>query len=178
MAKDNIALLAGSWSKSIEQGRNQVNDQKSQPSEPLMVEKSQPPALLNGKRGKKRRRFTSPFPSDREAESDQDSDLSDYIPSNPHNRSFKSHRARLSESLINDSSEVGAPSGLSQTTVIYEQQTWEGEIIDERDVKLVRGRPRKQYLVRWKSTWVDAGRLKSPELVQVWKDKKESRHGQ
>jgi hypothetical protein len=29
--------------------------------------------------------------------------------------------------------------------VIYEQQSWEGEIIDERDMKQGRGRPRKQY---------------------------------
>ena len=61
--------------------------------------------------------------------------------------------------------------------VIYEQQSWEGEIVGEKDVKQGRGRPRKQYLVRWKPSWVDGGRLTAPGLMQNWREKRASRDG-
>ncbi len=51
--------------------------------------------------------------------------------------------------------------------IVYEQQSWEGEIIDERDMKQGRGRPRKQH-VRWKPSWVDGGPLTAP---QNWRKK-------
>lgn len=57
-------------------------------------------------------------------------------------------------------------------TIIYERQSWEEEIIDEKDVKQGRGRPRKQYLVRWEQSWVDEGHLSAPELLQNWREKK------
>ncbi len=63
----------------------------------------------------------------------------------------------------------------SRMAIIYEQQSWEGEIVDERDMKQGRRRPRKQYLVRWKSSWVDGGRLTAPGLVENWKEKKASK---
>jgi len=56
--------------------------------------------------------------------------------------------------------------------VVFEQQSWEGEIVEEMDVKQGRGRPRKQYLVQWKPSWVDGRQLTAPGLVQNWKDKK------
>ena len=37
--------------------------------------------------------------------------------------------------------------GRSRMAVIYEQQSWEGEIINERDMKQGHGRPHKQHLV-------------------------------
>ena len=40
-----------------------------------------------------------------------------------------------------------------------EQQSWGGEIIDERDSRQGRGRPRKQYLVRWKASHVGLDHL-------------------
>ena len=60
----------------------------------------------------------------------------------------------------------------SRTAVVYEQQSWEGEIIDERDIKQERGRPRKEYLVGWKPSWMPISRLTAPGLVQSWKAKK------
>ena len=60
----------------------------------------------------------------------------------------------------------------SRMTVIYEQQSWEGEIINERDVKQGRGRPRKQYLVRRNPSWVDGARLTASGLLQNWREKK------
>ena len=63
---------------------------------------------------------------------------------------------------------------MSQTSgmaVVYKQQCWEGEIIDKRDIKQGRGRARKQYLTRWKQSWVDGGRLTAPGSVQDWKEK-------
>ena len=35
----------------------------------------------------------------------------------------------------------------SQMAVIYEQQSWKGKIVQERDVKQGHGRPRRQHLV-------------------------------
>lgn len=62
--------------------------------------------------------------------------------------------------------------------VVYEQQSWEGKIVDEREVKQGqgrgRGRPRKQYFIRWKPSWVDGGRLTAPELLQSWRKTKVS----
>jgi len=57
----------------------------------------------------------------------------------------------------------------NNNTVIYEQQIWEGEILNEREVKQGRGRPRKQYLIQWEPSWVEAGRLTAPELLRKWK---------
>ncbi len=61
-------------------------------------------------------------------------------------------------------------------TVIYEQKHWEGVIVDERDEKQGRGRPRKQYLVQWKSSWVDGAILAAPALLQQWRETKTSRN--
>lgn len=58
--------------------------------------------------------------------------------------------------------------------VIYEQQSWEGKIVDEREAKQGRGRPRKQYLIQWNSSWVDDARLTAPELLQNWRRTKVS----
>ena len=60
----------------------------------------------------------------------------------------------------------------SRTTVIYKRQSWEEEVVGERNVRQGRGRPRKQYLVQGKQSWVDGGRLTAPELLQNWKEKK------
>lgn len=65
--------------------------------------------------------------------------------------------------------------GLGGGVLQLPQQSWEGEIIKERDTKHGRGRPRKQYLVRWKPSWVDGARLTAPELLQNWKEKKASK---
>lgn len=35
-----------------------------------------------------------------------------------------------------------------------------------------RERLRKQYLIRWKKSWVDGVRLASPDLLRNWKEKK------
>jgi hypothetical protein len=60
----------------------------------------------------------------------------------------------------------------SRTTVIYKRQSWEEKVVGERNVRQGRGRPRKQYLVQGKQSWVDGGRLTAPELLQNWKEKK------
>ena len=59
--------------------------------------------------------------------------------------------------------------------VIYEQQSWEGEIVDERDMKQGRGRSHKQYLVRWEPSWMDGGRLTAPSLTQNWRERRASK---
>lgn len=62
------------------------------------------------------------------------------------------------------------------SAVVYEQQSW-GETIDERDVKQGRGRPRKEYLVRWKRPRIPGCRLTTPGLVESWKTKKAFKGG-
>ncbi|MCJ1459584.1 hypothetical protein MMC28_009963 [Mycoblastus sanguinarius] len=44
------------------------------------------------------------------------------------------------------------PRSTSRLAIVYEQQSWRGEIIKERNAKQGRGRPRKQYLIRWKQS--------------------------
>ena len=127
------------------------------------------------KRPMKRHRFSSPFSSDLKTETDDESDYSQYTPSKAHDvlkfSSASAHPISLEKGLSeNGKTEVGGERG--RMTVIYEQQSWEGEIIDERDTKQGRGRPRKQYLVRWKPSWVDGGRLTAPGLMQNWRAKK------
>ncbi len=49
----------------------------------------------------------------------------------------------------------GAPNHVFNTfqmTIIYEQQSLEEEIVDERYLKQSRVRPRKQYLVQWEQS--------------------------
>lgn len=63
----------------------------------------------------------------------------------------------------------------SQMAVIYKQKSWKGRIVQERNVKQGRGRPHKQYLVKWKESWVDGGCLTAPKLLQSWKEKQASK---
>ena len=90
------------------------------------------------KRRFKRRRFTSPFLSDE--------DEDDYLP-----WSSKIH---------------AKPRRSNQTSISSTQQGYKGEIISERKVKQRRGRPRQQYLVRWKEQWVWGSSIASTELLR------------
>ncbi len=131
------------------------------------------------KRRIKRRRFSSPLSSDEETETQDESDISSYAPTKPHDastpRPTSSHLIILKGDARDSTMElVGKQSNrrpTSRMAVIYEQQRWEGEIIDERHVKQKRGRPHKQYLIQWKQSWVDGGRLTAPDLLQNWKEK-------
>ena len=130
------------------------------------------------KRGTKRHRFSSPFSSDLETDTGEESDYSIYTPSKGHDVFKIRPASSQSISLNGDASEdskMETAGERSETAVIYEQQSWEGEIIDERDRKQGRGRPRKQYLVRWKPSWVDGGRLTASVSVQIWRERKASR---
>ena len=127
------------------------------------------------KRCMKRHRFSSPFSSNLETDTGEESDYSIYEPSKAHDvfkiRPASSQSISLEEDATKyDKMEVAGER--SRMAVIYEQQSWEGEIIDERNTKQGRGRPRKQYLIRWKSSWVDGGRLIASDLVRNWREKK------
>ena len=128
------------------------------------------------KRRLKRRRFSSPLSSDEKSATGDESDISSYRSSRPHHCS----NSRLTSSHLigfggDTSDKMESVGERSRMAIIYEQQSWEGEIVDERDMKQGRGRLRKQYLVRWKSSWVDGGRLTAPGLVDNWKEKKASK---
>jgi len=92
----------------------------------------------------KRRRFSSPLSSDEKTETGDESDISTYAPSKPHHVSTRrptaSHLTGLKEDTGNDStmemvSEQPNRGSTSRMAVIYEQQCWEGEVIEERHVK-------------------------------------------
>jgi len=132
-------------------------------------------------RRSKRRRFSSPLSSDDETESDDESVISRYTPSKPYNVSTRPTLSLLSRSegdVSNGKVELaGSQSSrrpIPKTTVIYERQSWAGEIIDEREVKQGRGKPRKQYLIQWEPSWVDGARLTVPESLQNWRGNKGS----
>ena len=108
------------------------------------------------------------------------SDISRYTPSRPHQPSNPRPTSSHSTGFKGDTSNAGMmklAGGRPQMAAIYEQQIWEGDIIDERGIKQGRGRgrPRKQYLVQWKSLWVDGGRLTAPGLMESWMEKKASK---
>ena len=130
----------------------------------------------------KRRRFSSRLSLDKGTEIEPEPDISSYAPAKLC-RTSTLPPASSPSSLLNGRERKLKPGNkrkctdatcgsLSRTAVIYEQQRWEGEILQERDIKQERGRPRKQYLVRWKESWVDGARLTAPELLRDWREKR------
>ena len=129
------------------------------------------------KRRTKRHLFSSRLYSDAETETGDESDISSYTPSKPYHISKPRPTSPLI-SLQGDASNNGVMDlvgGGSQMAVIYEQQSWKGEIVQERDVKQGYGRPRKQYRIQWESSWVDGCRLTASVLLQSWREKKASK---
>ena len=136
------------------------------------------------KRRIKRHRFSSPFPSDEGDETGSESDISSYAPVESYRMSNLASASSLlalslgrerepkSKNKLESTDKMCRQHSLSRTAVVYEQQCWEGEILQERDIRQERGRPRKQYLVRWKESWVDGARLASPDLLRNWREKK------
>lgn len=132
------------------------------------------------KRRVKRHRFSSPLSSDEDTATGDESDISSYTSSRFHRPSKSQPTSSDSigfEGDTCDGSKMKAVGERSCMAVIYEQQSWEGEIVDERDMKEGLGRPRKQYYVQWKLFWVDGGRLTALGLVENWREKKASRGG-
>jgi len=171
-----------------EEEREGLNDGSDMNKTPLLRSKKKRFQSIVGRRAPfecriKRRRFSSPLSSDEKTETGDESDISTYTPPKPHHISTRrptaSHLTGLKGDPGNDSTIMVSGQSkrgpTSRMAVIYEQQCWEGEIIDERHVKQGPGRPRKQYLVRWKQSWVDGGRLTAPELLQNWKELKASK---
>ncbi|KAL2042635.1 hypothetical protein N7G274_004394 [Stereocaulon virgatum] len=126
----------------------------------------------------KRLAFSSRIESDAETVTVDESVISSDTPSKPRHsskpRPTSSHLTSL-QGDISDDGVMDLVGGGSQMAVTYEQQSWKGEIVQERDVKQWRGWPRKQYLVQWEQSWVDGGRLTAPELLQSWREKKASK---
>jgi len=162
-----------------------VGERDESQTPPLRFTKKRPlsPAKKKSyeKRRTKRRRFSSPLSSDEEAETREESDISSYKPHHvPDFRPTPSHSTHL-EGDTSDDGTRELPGGRSdrrpraRIAVIYERQSWEGEIVDEKHVKQGRGRPRKRYLVRWKQSWVDGAHLTAPVLLQSWREKKASK---
>ncbi|KAL9128711.1 MAG: hypothetical protein Q9217_002672 [Psora testacea] len=131
----------------------------------------------------KRRRFSSPLSSHKETETEDDlAGISSFTRSDPYRISKPQATSPPStrpekgdRSKMRFTGERSNRRSLSRMAVIYEQQSWAGEIIDERDAKQGLGRPRKQYLVEWKRSWVDGASLKAPGLVQDWRKRKASK---
>ena len=83
-------------------------------------------------------RFSSPLSSDEETETGGESEISSYTPWVPYRASNTrpvSSRSTGLEEDISDDGKTEFTRGRSQTTVIYEQQSWQGEIIREKNVK-------------------------------------------
>ena len=130
------------------------------------------------KRRTKRHLFSSRPYSDAETGTSDESDISSYTPSKPCHISKPRPTSPHLTSLQGDTSDDGVMDlvgGGSQMAVIYEQQSWKGKIVQERDVKQGHGKPRKQYLIQWERFWVYGGRLTAPELLQSWREKKVSK---
>ncbi len=109
----------------------------------------------------KRCHFSPPLSSHEQTDTEDESDISSYTPVKPHHRLDSSspsfHLTDFDEHTGDDG--VMKRTGkqpkehlTSRTAVIYEQQRWEGKIVDERDAKQGRGRPRKEYRVHWEDS--------------------------
>ena len=61
---------------------------------------------------------------------------------------------------------------VANRATVFKQQRWKGEIIGEKFVRQERGRPRKQYFIEWKPSWVDSDRLTAPALIEGWEKSK------
>ena len=123
----------------------------------------------------KRHPFSSRLSSDAETGTGDESDISSYTPLKTRHISKSRPISSHLTSLEGDTSDDGAmdlAGGRSRMTVIYEQQSWKGKIVQERNVKQGRGRPRKQYRIQWESSWVDSAYLTVPEMLQSWREKK------
>jgi len=133
---------------------------------PLFTTTEQP----RKKRQIKRHRFSSTFSSDEASELELDKN------NRPTPLSGSRLTSRSTHSHSRDIREQQNETLSHHMTVIYEQKHWEGVIVDERDEKQGRGRPRKQYLVQWKPSWVDGAVLAAPALLQQWRETKTSRN--
>ncbi len=111
------------------------------------------------KRRLKRLRFTA-LPSSSEESENNDSDISTYT-------APKSSKTSMTGPEADEQSRRSP----TRTAVVYQQQSWEGVIMDEKYTKQGRGRPRKQYLIQWEPSWVDAAHLNAPELTRNWNEK-------
>ena len=150
-------------------------------------------APQHDRKRRRRYRFSAPMPSD-ELDTGDETSGSVYVPresprgrglSQPSHSSQRVHRLKKprrecarSESIGHQGSPLkSSPSSshvappVVNTTVVFEQQQWKGKIIDERHVSRERGRPRKQYRIRWAPSWVDSARLAAPKLIEDWEGK-------
>lgn len=145
---------------------------KKKPSLPFVEGK------LRVKRRIKRRRFSSRLSSDEQIETGDEFNISSYTSVKLHHRwnlsSFQS--TDFDEDASDDAmkcKDEHSNESLISRTAVYEQQRWEGKIIDGRDAKQGRGRPRKKYRVRWEDSWTDGARLTASGLMQ---ERRERRH--
>ena len=160
------------------------NGERDDGDKPLLLRSTKKRPLSSTKekpcvrRRVKRRRFSSPFSSDEDTATGDESDISSYASSRPYRPLTPRPISFDSTGFEGDTCDDGKMEAVGERScmaVIYEQQSWNGEIVDVRDMKQGRGRPRKQYLVRWKSSWVDGGRLTASGLVENWKEVKASK---
>ena len=170
--------------KKDQKGEMKGNGERDDGDTPLLLRFTKKRPLSSAKkkcrvkRRVKRHRFSSPFSSDEDTATGDESNISSYIFSKPHCLSRPRLTSSDSTGFEGDTCDDGQMKTVgerSRMTVVYEQQSWEGEIVDERDMKHKRGRPRKQYYVRWKSSWVDGSYLTAPGLIEKWREKKASR---
>ena len=136
-------------------------------------------AMPQHRRKRCRYHFLAPAPPNEELETGDESSGSINVRRRPTPQrkrpleEFHEQRPRPEPSGHQDSSRTSGPSS-SRTApprtsrVVFEQQRWEGEIIDERRVGLGPGRPRVQFLIKWEPSWVDKGRLAAPALIENW----------
>lgn len=135
------------------------------------------------KRCIKRRRFLRPFSSDEE-NTVNETDISIYAPHKSYytskSRPYRSHSTVFEADKKNEGATEPASEQLNQRltpriAVIYELQTWERDIVIEKEVKHKHGRSHKPYHVSWEYSSVYRSHLHAPELLQNWKEKKASK---
>ena len=128
------------------------------------------------KRDTKRHRFSSSFFSNLKINTNEKSNYNIYTSCKEHDVfkiQFAFFQSINFNENANENNKMKTANERFETIVIYEQQSWKKEIIDEKNKKQKRERFRKQYLVRWKFSWMNDDRFIASNSVQIWKKKRQ-----
>lgn len=83
--------------------------------------------------------------------------------------STRSNASHLGLSASQSTSELNSQSR-AQTATVSDQEEWEvSKVLDERWTKGRNGKIGKQFLVRWKITWIDECDIHAPDLIEQFR---------
>ena len=116
------------------------------------------------------------------SDSDSDADSEDNFSVTDHEVRDDSLRTKLKSVEESDDEKEEYDSDMGPQGTIDGREAWViEEIVDEKyESKTRRGRKQKYYQVKWKGDypldWLHCSRVRAPELIQQWREKKNAKH--